>query len=64
MDAGETLQNCGRPWPHEREGPASVAQWEGWNEVEVLQSFARAMEQLASEARMEKIDTAPVETQS
>ena len=29
-------QNSGRPWPLEREGPTSVAQWEGWSEAEVL----------------------------
>ena len=25
----DTPETCGRPWPHEREGPASAAQWEG-----------------------------------
>ena len=25
----DTPETCGRPWPHEREGPASEAQWEG-----------------------------------
>ena len=33
-EADVPLKTCGRPWPHEWEGPASVAQWEGWSEAE------------------------------
>ena len=33
-DAGLVSGNCGRPWPHERGGPAAE-QWGGRNEVEV-----------------------------
>ena len=28
------LQTRGRPWPREREGPTSAAQWEGWSGAE------------------------------
>ena len=31
------LKNCGRPRPHEREGPAAK-RWEGWSEAEVFQT--------------------------
>ncbi len=31
------MENRGRPWPREREGPAPMA-WEGWSEAEVFQT--------------------------
>ena len=34
-ERGTVSGNHGRPWPCEREGPTSVAQWEGWSEAEV-----------------------------
>ena len=35
---GVAFKTRGRPWPREREGPTSVAQWEGWSEAEGFES--------------------------
>ena len=42
-ETGSGSRNCGRPWPHEWEGPAAK-QWEGRSEAEVSGTAASAAE--------------------
>ena len=45
VETGRGSQNCGRPWPHEWEGPAGPkGQWEGRSEAEVLRASPRETE--------------------
>ncbi|MBO4455891.1 MAG: hypothetical protein J5759_05530 [Bacteroidales bacterium] len=50
-ETGSILQNCGRPWPHERGGPTSGAQWGGRSEAEVLQNTFSAVKPESSRPR-------------
>ncbi len=51
-DAEDGSANSGRPWPLEREGPTSEAQWEGWSEAKVCGSIFRAAETEPDETEM------------